>query len=106
MDGHSIQLNVLCNHPRLQYCVPRTFLYSKDRKLLLRWVCQDLVCDSNIADVSKGIGMDKRIGHQFLSAGLGWGGSCFPKDVQGLVKVSEGLGYDFAFLKEVEKINI
>ncbi len=66
-------------------------------------ICE--LAGANIADVSKGIGMDKRIGHQFLSAGLGWGGSCFPKDVQGLVKVSEKLGYDFSFLKEVEKIN-
>lgn len=66
-------------------------------------ICE--LAGANIADVSKGIGMDKRIGHQFLSAGLGWGGSCFPKDVQGLVKVSEKLGYDFAFLKEVERIN-
>lgn len=66
-------------------------------------ICE--LAGANIADVSKGIGMDKRIGAQFLSAGLGWGGSCFPKDVQGLVKVSEKLGYDFAFLKEVEAIN-
>lgn len=66
-------------------------------------ICE--LAGANIADVAKGIGMDKRIGHQFLHAGLGWGGSCFPKDVQGLVKVSEKLGYDFAFLKEVEAIN-
>ena len=66
-------------------------------------VCE--LAGANIADVSKGIGMDKRIGGQFLHAGLGWGGSCFPKDVQGLIKVSEKLGYDFAFLKEVEAIN-
>lgn len=66
-------------------------------------VCE--LAGANIADVAKGIGMDKRIGSQFLHAGLGWGGSCFPKDVQGLIKVSEKLGYDFAFLKEVEAIN-
>ncbi len=66
-------------------------------------VCE--LAGANIADVAKGIGMDKRIGSQFLHAGLGWGGSCFPKDVQGLIKVSEQLGYDFAFLKEVEAIN-
>jgi UDPglucose 6-dehydrogenase len=66
-------------------------------------ICE--LAGANIADVSKGIGMDKRIGPQFLSAGLGWGGSCFPKDVQGLVKVSEKLGYNFALLKEVEAIN-
>ncbi|MER3496672.1 MAG: UDP-glucose 6-dehydrogenase, partial [Armatimonadota bacterium] len=50
---------------------------------------------ANVADVAKGIGTDSRIGPQFLHAGLGWGGSCFPKDVQGLVKTAERLGYDF-----------
>lgn len=66
------------------------------------------ICEAsgaNVADVAKGMGMDKRIGDQFLQAGLGWGGSCFPKDVQGLVKSAEYLGYDFKMLKEVEEIN-
>lgn len=60
---------------------------------------------ANVADVAKGIGSDARIGHQFLHAGLGWGGSCFPKDVQGMVKTAERLGYDFGLLKEVIRIN-
>jgi UDPglucose 6-dehydrogenase len=58
-----------------------------------------------VADVAKGIGLDSRIGPQFLSAGLGWGGSCFPKDVQGLVKTSERYGYDFELLQAVIDIN-
>lgn len=66
-------------------------------------VCE--MCDANIADVAKGIGTDGRIGPQFLSAGLGWGGSCFPKDVQGMVKTAESLGYEFDLLKEVIQIN-
>lgn len=66
-------------------------------------VCE--ACGANVADVAKGMGMDKRIGDQFLQSGLGWGGSCFPKDVQGLIKSSEGLGYDFQMLKAVEEIN-
>lgn len=66
-------------------------------------VCE--LCEANVADVAAGIGSDARIGPQFLSAGLGWGGSCFPKDVQGMVKVSEDLGYDFDLLKEVIVIN-
>jgi UDPglucose 6-dehydrogenase len=66
-------------------------------------VCE--MCDANIADVAKGIGTDSRIGPLFLNAGLGWGGSCFPKDVQGMVKTAEGLGYDFDLLKEVININ-
>lgn len=60
---------------------------------------------ANVADVAKGMGADKRIGEQFLAAGLGWGGSCFPKDVQGLIKVAAQLGYDFHLLQAVWDIN-
>jgi UDPglucose 6-dehydrogenase len=63
------------------------------------------LCGANVADVAKGMGTDSRIGPQFLQAGLGYGGSCFPKDVQGLVKTSESLGYEFGLLKEVMQIN-
>ncbi len=66
------------------------------------------ICESagaNVTDVSRGIGMDKRIGESFLSAGLGYGGSCFPKDVRSLVRTSADLGYDFDLLKEVIDIN-
>ncbi len=66
-------------------------------------VCE--ACGANVSDVAKGMGMDKRIGDQFLQAGLGWGGSCFPKDVEGLVKSSALLGYDFQMLKAVQEIN-
>ncbi|MBC8065700.1 MAG: UDP-glucose/GDP-mannose dehydrogenase family protein [Chlorobia bacterium] len=66
-------------------------------------VCE--LCGANVADVAAGIGSDSRVGNQFLNAGLGWGGSCFPKDVQGMVKVSEDLGYDFGLLREVIQIN-
>ncbi|KAA0237382.1 MAG: UDP-glucose/GDP-mannose dehydrogenase family protein [Armatimonadetes bacterium] len=60
---------------------------------------------ANVADVAKGVGADNRIGPQFLGAGLGWGGSCFPKDVQGLIKISERYGYDFRLLREAWNIN-
>jgi len=66
-------------------------------------ICE--LCDANVADVAAGIGSDGRIGNQFLNAGLGWGGSCFPKDVQGMVRVAEDLGYDFDLLKDVIRIN-
>ncbi len=62
-------------------------------------------CGANVSDVAKGMGADKRIGPLFLQAGLGWGGSCFPKDVEGLIKVAEGLGYDFELLKATQEIN-
>ena len=66
-------------------------------------ICEE--CGANVTDVSKGIGLDSRIGSQFLHAGLGWGGSCFPKDVQGLVTTATRYGYDFKLLQEVIDIN-
>ncbi len=60
---------------------------------------------ANVEEVTRGMGLDKRIGTQFLNAGIGYGGSCFPKDVSAFVKISEELGYDFRLLKEVERIN-
>ncbi|MDR1305798.1 MAG: UDP-glucose/GDP-mannose dehydrogenase family protein [Verrucomicrobiales bacterium] len=66
------------------------------------------ICEASGADVEKvaaGMGADKRIGRQFLNAGLGYGGSCFPKDISAFIKISEELGYDFQLLKEVETIN-
>src|SRR5207247_7537219 len=67
-----------------------------------------VVCEATGADVQEvanGIGMDPRIGRRFLDAGLGFGGSCFPKDLSAFIKISEQLGYDFGLLKEVQKIN-
>ena len=59
----------------------------------------------DILKVTQGVGLDKRIGRAFLQAGLGFGGSCFSKDVKAFVKIAEQSGYDFALLKEVERIN-
>ena len=66
------------------------------------------ICDASGADVEKvadGIGMDRRIGRQFLNAGIGYGGSCFPKDVAAFIHISEQLGVPFTLLKEVQQIN-
>ena len=60
---------------------------------------------ANIDDVAKGIGMDKRIGNQFLNAGIGYGGSCFPKDVSAYIAIAGEHGYNFDLLKDVEAIN-
>lgn len=60
---------------------------------------------ANITDVTKGVGYDSRIGHEFLNAGLGFGGSCFPKDIQSLVHTAERFDYDFKLLKDVLAIN-
>ena len=66
------------------------------------------ICDASGADVEKvadGIGMDHRIGRQFLNSGIGYGGSCFPKDVAAFIQISEQLGVPFTLLKEVQRIN-
>jgi len=62
-------------------------------------------CGANVEAVSHGIGLDARIGKQFLQAGIGWGGSCFPKDVRGLIATSNRYDYDFRLLQEVININ-
>lgn len=56
-------------------------------------------------EVLEGLGLDKRIGRAFLNAGVGYGGSCFPKDVKALIAIAQDQDYDFALLKEVEAIN-
>ena len=61
--------------------------------------------DANIEQVARGIGLDTRIGPRFLRPGIGYGGSCFPKDVAAFRSVAEKLGIDFSLLTEVEKIN-
>ena len=66
-------------------------------------VCEAV--DANVDEVARGMGLDKRIGSQFLRAGIGYGGSCFPKDVAAFRYVAEQLGVDFGILAEVEKIN-
>jgi len=66
------------------------------------------ICEAagaDVQDVAQGMGMDSRIGTKFLHAGIGYGGSCFPKDVAAFRYVAEQMGVDFCLLKEVEKIN-
>ncbi|MFN3385079.1 MAG: UDP-glucose dehydrogenase family protein [Candidatus Thermochlorobacter sp.] len=66
------------------------------------------LCDrvgANVDAVRRGIGTDSRIGKQFLYAGVGYGGSCFPKDVKALIKTAEEYGYDFKIMKSVEQVN-
>ena len=66
------------------------------------------VCERAGADVQQvadGMGLDPRIGRSFLNAGAGFGGFCFPKDVEAFIKIAEQLGYDFELLKAVRNIN-
>jgi UDPglucose 6-dehydrogenase len=66
------------------------------------------ICDrvgADVIQVAKGIGLDSRIGHKFLQAGIGWGGSCFPKDVSALVHTATDYGYDAQLLKSAINTN-
>jgi UDPglucose 6-dehydrogenase len=66
------------------------------------------LCERMGADVDmvrRGIGSDERIGKRFLFSGIGYGGSCFPKDVQALIQSADAINYDFKILKAVEKVN-
>lgn len=66
-------------------------------------ICE--IAHADVVQVAKGMGLDKRIGHEFLSAGLGYGGSCFGKDTSCLVSTAQKLGYDFTLLSNVIEIN-
>ncbi len=66
-------------------------------------ICE--LAGANVTDVAKGVGYDSRIGQAFLNAGLGFGGSCFPKDIQSLVHTAEKFGYNFKLLKSILDIN-
>ena len=66
------------------------------------------ICEAsgaNVQEVANGMGMDARIGRRFLDASLGFGGSCFPKDLSAFIKITEELGHPFHLLKEVQRIN-
>lgn len=67
-------------------------------------LCEKVGADVNM--VAEGMGYDKRISKDFLCAGIGYGGSCFPKDVKAFIKIAEEHGIDFSLIEEVEKINI
>ncbi len=66
------------------------------------------LCEKTGADiklVADGMGYDKRIGRDFLNAGIGYGGSCFPKDVKAFIRIAQDYGLDFGLLREVDRIN-
>ena len=63
------------------------------------------VVGADVGKVSEGMGLDPRIGNSFLNAGIGFGGFCFPKDLQAFIRIAEKSGCNFSLLKEVEKIN-
>jgi len=60
---------------------------------------------ADVSDVRRGVGFDERIGHHFLFPGVGYGGSCFPKDVKAVIRTAQNHGLDFAVLRAVEDVN-
>src|SRR5882757_871961 len=67
-----------------------------------------VICEAtgaNVQEVAQGMGMDDRIGRRFLNPSLGFGGSCFPKDLSAFIQIAEQVGCDFGLLKEVQRIN-
>jgi len=66
-------------------------------------VCEAV--DADVEEVARGMGLDRRIGPRFLKAGLGYGGSCFPKDLKAFYAISQQVGATFDLLKEVERVN-
>ena len=67
------------------------------------------ICDrvgADVVQVARGIGLDSRIGNKFLQAGIGWGGSCFPKDVSALIHTADDYGYEAELLKSAVNVNI
>jgi UDPglucose 6-dehydrogenase len=66
------------------------------------------ICDrvgADVTQVARGIGLDSRIGNKFLQAGIGWGGSCFPKDVSALIHTADDYGYDAQLMKAAVNVN-
>lgn len=66
------------------------------------------ICDrvgANVTEVADGMGWDRRIAHAFLRPGIGYGGSCFPKDCEAMLKIAEEHGYEFKILKATQRVN-
>ncbi|MBN2055637.1 UDP-glucose/GDP-mannose dehydrogenase family protein [bacterium] len=100
--GHFIVTNV--NSAELIKHASNSFLAMKISYInAVANVCE--LAGANIEQVAKGMGLDSRIGRQFLSAGIGFGGSCFPKDVVAFYEISRELGYDFEMLRQVLELN-
>jgi len=104
--AHSIPLVVTdTNSAELVKHASNSFLAMKISFInLVADACE--AAGADIAKVAEGIGSDRRIGQSFLNPGIGFGGFCFPKDLQAFVRIGEKLGCDFSLLKEVEKINL
>ena len=113
--------NLDCGHPRKGQTVPMVATNRNSAELIKHASNSFLamkisyinavanLCDQVGADierVAEGMGYDHRIGPEFLRAGIGFGGFCFPKDLQAFVRIAEKSGCDFRLLREVERVNL
>jgi UDPglucose 6-dehydrogenase len=105
-DSHTVTLLVTdANSSELIKHASNSFLAMKVSFInMISDLCE--AAGADISAVARGIGLDSRIGSAFLNPGIGFGGFCFPKDVQAIVRIAEKFGCNFDLLKEVEKINL
>ncbi len=104
---------VLNNHPVLFMDIPSAEMtkYAANSMLATKISFMNEIANlceivgANVTSVRLGIGSDSRIGNKFLYPGVGYGGSCFPKDVKALIKTADENGYSFKILKSVEEVN-
>ncbi len=104
---------ILNGHPVLYMDIPSAELtkYAANAMLATKIsfindmanLCEKVGADINM--VRRGIGSDSRIGHKFIYAGLGYGGSCFPKDVKAIIRTSDEYGYELKVMKAVDEVN-
>ena len=103
-----------CNRPKLLVADTKSaelIKHASNSFLAMKISFVNMVADlcevvgADVTKVSEGMGLDPRIGRAFLNPGIGFGGFCFPKDVQAFIRIAQKSGCDFSLLREVEKIN-
>ncbi|MDR2119847.1 MAG: UDP-glucose/GDP-mannose dehydrogenase family protein [Tannerella sp.] len=103
LNGHPVIFTDIASSEMIKYAANAMLATRISFMNDIANLCEKTGADINM--VRKGIGSDSRIGNKFLYAGIGYGGSCFPKDVKALVKTADSLGYSMEVLKAVERVN-
>jgi UDPglucose 6-dehydrogenase len=103
LNGHPVQFMDIASAELTKYAANAMLAVRISFMNLMAQMCEVLGAD--IAAVRNGIASDPRIGSQFLYAGIGYGGSCFPKDVRAIVQTGSSIGVDMTLLESVERIN-
>jgi UDPglucose 6-dehydrogenase len=102
-EGHPLLLTTPAAAELIKHA-SNSFLAMKISYInMIAELCDKVDVDVNM--IARGIGLDERVGAKFLNAGIGYGGSCFPKDVKAFIKIAEDHGLEFGLLRETEKIN-